>query len=192
MFFWSGKEVNKEFEKELEKVVFSGDIVLDIGCGKYKTHPKLVGVDAYEEWPSVNVKAYMWDLPFADNTVDGLLCMSALEHISKYQVLPTLREFERILKPGAKFVILVPDLEWVCRRFLAEPNLNFSMDLIFGQQAPEHGSLHEGQFHRTGFTEDIFAGYFVEACKKSRIINFFRVDSYSQENLAFICQKNVA
>lgn len=182
--FWSGKEVNKEFEKWLEEIVFSGDVVVDVGCGKLKTHPRLIGVDPYEEHPAVNLKAYMWDMPFADNSVDGLLCMSALEHISKYQVLPALAEFERILKPGARFVILTPDLEWVCRRFLEEPNVNWNMDLIFGTQE------HEGQQHRTGFTEDIFALYFSEACKNSRIINFFRVDAYSQENLAFICQKN--
>lgn len=183
--FWSGKEENAEFEKELEQIVFSGDMVLDVGCGKQKVDPHLLGVDAYEDYPTVNLKAYMWDMgPFADNTVDGLLCLSALEHVSKYQVMPTLAEFERILKPGAKMVILVPDLEWVCRRFLEDPNPEWNMDLIFGTQE------HEGQQHRTGFTEDIFARYFVEACKKSKIINFFRVSAYSQENLAFICQKD--
>lgn len=182
--FWSGKEVNAEFEKWLEEIVFSGDLVLDVGCGKQKVHPRCLGVDAYDDYPTVNLKAYMWDLgPFADNSVDGLICFSALEHISKYQVMPTLAEFERVLKPGGRFVILVPDLEWVCKRFLEEPDPNWNMDLIFGTQE------HEGQQHKTGFTEDIFAKYFVEACKKSRIINFFRVDAYHQENLAFICQK---
>lgn len=185
--FWSGKEVNAVFEKYLDEVVFSGDFVADIGCGNLKTHPRLIGVDAYvspEEFPGVNVQAYMWDLPFEDNTLDGLLCLSALEHISKYQVLPTLREFERVLKPGAKFVILVPDLLWVCRRFLDEPNVDYNMDMIFGEQS------HEGQFHRTGFTEDIFALYFVEACKDSKIIDYRTVDAYHQQNLGFICQKN--
>lgn len=183
-FFWSGKEVNKDFEKYLEGVVFSGDIILDIGCGKQKVHPRCLGVDAYEDYPTVNLQAYMWDLPFADNTVDGIICMSSLEHVSKYQVMPTLAEFERVLKPGAQMIILTPDLEWVCKRFLAEPNVNWNMDLIFGTQE------HEGQQHKTGFTEDIFALYFVEACKKSKIIDFRRVDAYSQENLGFICQKD--
>lgn len=182
-FFWSGKDINKEFEAEIEKIVFSGDFVADMGCGKNKVHPRTIGVDAYEDYATVNVKAYMWETPFEDNSLDGVLCFSALEHISKYQVMPTLAEFERILKPGGKFVILVPDLEWVCRRFLEEPDPNWNMDLIFGDQT------HDGQYHKTGFTENIFAMYFAEACKKSKIINFYRVDAYSQENLAFICQK---
>lgn len=182
--FWSGKEINKEFEKELEEIVFSGDLVLDVGCGRHRTHSRLIGVDAYDDYPTVNVQAYMWDMPFADNTVDGLLCMSALEHVSKYQVLPTLLEFERILKPGAKFAILVPDLSWVCKRFLDEPNVDYNMDMIFGEQS------HEGQFHRTGFTEDIFAQYFVEACKNSKIIFYRTVDAYQQQNLGFICRKD--
>lgn len=190
MFSWSRKEVNKEFEQELEKVVFSGDIVLDIGCGRYKTHPRLLGVDAYEDYPTVNVKAYMWDMPFDDNSVDGLVCFQALEHISKYQVLPALAEFERVLKPGGKMAIVVPDILWICQRFIEQPNVNWNMDLIFGQQSPEKGVIHEGQFHKTGFTEDIFAGYFVEACKKSNIIFYRTVDAYNQQNLGFICQKN--
>lgn len=182
--YWSGKDINKAFEDKVEEIIFSGDIVLDIGCGNQKAHPRLLGVDAYEDSPTVNVKAYMWDLPFADNTVDGIICFSALEHVSKYQVIPTLIEFERILTPGGKMVILVPDLEWVCRRFLEEPDVNWNMDLVFGDQT------HDGQYHKTGFTENIFAMYFVEACKKSKIIDFHRVDAYSQENLAFICQKD--
>lgn len=184
--FWSGKEVNKEFEEWLETIVFSGDFVADVGCGKLKVHPRCLGVDAYispEEFPGVNVQAYMWDMPFEDDTLDGLICLSSLEHISKFQVMPTLAEFERVLKPGAYSVILTPDLDWVCKRWLEEPNVQWNMDLIFGDQTSE------GQFHKTGFTEDIFALYFVEACKKSRIVDFMRVDAYSQENLAFICQK---
>ena len=183
-FFWSGKEVNADFEKYLEEVTFAGDIVLDIGCGKQKVHPRCLGVDAYEGYPTVNLQAYMWDMPFDDNSVDGLFCMSALEHVSKYQVMPTLKEFERVLKPGAKFVILVPDLDWICQRWLDEPNVNYNLDLIFGEQS------HEGQYHKTGFTQDIFALYFVEACKNSRIIDFRTVDAYSQQNLGFVCQKN--
>lgn len=187
--FWSGKSENAEFEKMLEEVVYAGDLVLDVGCGAQKVDPRCLGVDAYDDYPTVNVQAYMWDMPFADNSVDGLICMSALEHVSKFQVMPTLIEFERILKPGAKMVILVPDLEWVCKRFLADPNVYYNMDLIFGHQADEGETIHEGQFHKTGFTEDIFAMYFVESCKQSRIIDFRRVSAYSQENLAFICQK---
>lgn len=183
--FWSGKEVNKPFEEWLETIVFSGDLVADVGCGTLKVHPRVIGVDAFvdENDPRVNVRAYMWDMPFEDNTLDGIICLSALEHISKFQVMPTLAEFERVLKPGAYFAILTPDLDWVCKRWLEEPNVNWNLDLIFGDQT------HEGQFHKTGFTEDIFALYFVEACKKSKIIDFVRVDAYSQENLAFICQK---
>lgn len=144
----------------------------------------MLGIDAYDDGNTVNVKAYMWDMPFADNTVDGIICMSALEHISKFQVMPTLAEFERVLKPGARFAILVPDLEYVCRRFLENPNYDWEMDLIFGTET------HDGQYHKTGFTKDIFVKYFVRACPNSRVINFFRVNAYNQENLAWICEKD--
>lgn len=186
--FWSGKEVNKEFESVLEEVVFSGNFVLDIGCGKQKTHPRLLGVDAYENYPTVNVQAYMWDLPFEDDSIDGILCISALEHVSKFQVMPTLFEFERVLKPGSKVIILVPDLEYVCQRFLENPTLNWEMDLIFGHQAAEGETLHEGQFHKTGFTKDIFKQY-LGIIPSLHLIKTYKVEAYKQINYGFVCQK---
>lgn len=183
--FWSGKESNEEFEEELWGVAKSGPLVLDVGCGTQKVDPSLVGVDAYAEGPMVNIKAYMWDMPFEDDSVDGLICMSALEHVSKYQVLPALYEFKRVLKPGAKFIILVPDLDFVLRSFLEKPNVEWEMDMLFGIQT------HEGEFHRTGFTETIFHQYFDEIFKEGsgKILNIYKVNAYRQINLGIVAQK---
>lgn len=181
--FWSGKEENEEFEAAMAEVIHSGDLVLDVGCGSLKVDPSVVGVDAYEEGPMVNVKAFMWDMPFGDNTVDGIICMSALEHISKYQVLPTLAEFNRVLKVGAKFIILVPDLLWVMNEFMNNPNVDWEMDMIFGTQT------HDGQYHKTGFTEDIFHKYFEEAIPNGEILDIFKVNAYHQLNLGVVAKK---
>lgn len=181
--YWSGKDENEEFERVMDEIIHSGPLVLDVGCGEHKVDPSMVGVDAHAEGPMVNVQAYMWDMPFADNTVDGIICMSALEHISKYQVLPTLAEFNRVLKPGAKFIILVPDLIWVMNAFIDNPNVDWEMDMIFGIQT------HEGEFHRTGFTEDIIHKYFKEAIPNVKILNIYKVNAYRQINLGVIAQK---
>lgn len=46
-------------------------------------------------------------LPFADDSLDGLLLTHALEHASQPEVL--LREVWRVLKPGGQVVALVPN-----------------------------------------------------------------------------------
>lgn len=182
-FFWSRHESNAYFEKIMVEVINSGDIVLDVGCGTYKIHPDLLGVDAYSDSPNVNVQAYMWDMPFADNSVDGLFCMMALEHISKFQVMPTLVEFYRVLKTGAKFIILVPDLIWILKEFIKKPTLDWELDMIFGVQT------HEGEFHKTGFTEGIICQYFAEAIPDCTF-EIHKVIAYNQSCFGIVGVKN--
>jgi predicted SAM-dependent methyltransferase len=181
-FKWSEIPENLPFEEEMYDVITSGDMILDVGCGSHKAHPKLLGVDAYAENDGVNLKAYMWDMPFGDQTIDGILCMAAMEHISKYKVLPTLAEFDRVLKVGAKAIILVPDLIWVLEAFIKNPNYDWEMDMIFGIQD------HEGEYHRTGFTEDIFHKYF-EQFPNFPIKVIHKVWAYNQQNLGLIAQR---
>jgi predicted SAM-dependent methyltransferase len=178
-----GPETNREFEKFVNyhfKKNLDG-LMLDIGCGDKKLHPRFAGVDPYAESDKINLKAYMWDTPFEDNSVDFLVCMAALEHISKFQVVPTLREFSRILKPGAAFAIIVPNLEQAMINWLNKPTAQWEMDMIFGSQE------HEGEYHRTGFSVDIIKWYF--AYTELEIINIYDVSAYTQWNFGIIGKK---
>jgi len=184
-FFWSRHDENEEFERVMQEIIHSGDFVLDVGCGDAKVDPKLLGVDAFSTHPGVNVQAYMWDMPFEDNSIDGIICMMALEHISKFQVMPTLAEFYRVLKPGARFIILVPDLIWVLERFISNPNAEWEMDMLFGIQT------HDGEYHKTGFTIDIIHKYFDFAIPECKILNIYAVNAYNQMGLGVVAQKQL-
>jgi predicted SAM-dependent methyltransferase len=177
-------ETNKPFESFVShhfKENRNG-VMLDIGCGDKKLHPDFIGVDPYVETDKVNVKAYMWDTPFVDNSVDFLVCFAALEHISKFLILPTLHEFARILKPGAAFAVLVPNLEWAMIRWLNDKNNGWEMDMIFGSQE------HEGEYHKTGFSVDILVSYFA-AIPELEILNVYDVNAYYQMNFGVIGKK---
>lgn len=128
---------------------------LDVGSGGPSSDDSFTSVDAYVD--DVDVKAFMWDMPFVDGEVDTIWCSNALEHVSKFNVVPTLKEFLRVLKPGGKLQVIVPDLEWACHFWLDNPSVNWSLDIIYGHQK------HEGEYHRTGFNEQIIRDYF-EAC----------------------------
>jgi len=96
-------------------------------------------------------------LPYEDNSVDVIICMQALEHVTKYAVVPTLREWHRVLKPGGKLQLQVPDLEWACIHWLSHQTTGWNIDVIYGTQT------HEGQYHKTGFSMQILGQYFAVA-----------------------------
>lgn len=127
-------------------------IRLDVGCGIEETTKEgFIGVDAYT--PNAQIKANMWDLPFEDGEVDEIFSSNALEHVSKHQVTPTLQEWKRVLKIGGKLTLEVPDLEWACMWFVTHQSTSWDMDIIYGTQ------LHEGEYHKTGFTAKIIFDY---------------------------------
>lgn len=54
----------------------------------------------------------------ADNSVDELYSAHALEHVSYTEVEAVLEEWYRVLKPGGKITIKMPDLAFLCRAFV--------------------------------------------------------------------------
>ena len=53
----------------------------------------------------------MHDTPYTDNFFDIGTCIGSLEYFEKDFVEKALKEFHRILKPGAKFVLDIPNIE---------------------------------------------------------------------------------
>lgn len=129
-------------------------VKLDVGAGGFSGDASFLAVDLFTE---ADIVATMWDIPLPDESVDAIFCCNSLEHISKFNVIPTLREFNRLLKVGGKLLIVVPDLEWACKWWLDHPDTSWNMDIIYGNQK------HDGEVHRTGFTQKILFKYFGEA-----------------------------
>lgn len=141
-------------------------IKLDIGSGGPSGDPSFIGVDAFAE--GADVQAFMWDLPYEDESVDVIVSTQALEHISKFAVVPTLREWNRVLKDGGKLQLQVPDLEWACYHWLSHQTVDWDLDIIYGHQK------HEGEYHKTGFTDKILGMYI-------RVCGGWRVDKINYE-----------
>jgi predicted SAM-dependent methyltransferase len=123
---------------------------LDLGSGG-KPAPHLgegwLGVDYYVA--QADLLAAMDDLPFDDAQVTAIYTSHALEHLGRDAVLPTLREWYRVLQHGGTetLEIRVPDLEWCVQHWLQHKDQRgWNLDIIFGNQN------HEGEYHKTGFT----------------------------------------
>lgn len=53
-----------------------------------------------------------------DNCVDELYSAHAVEHISYTEIVQVLQEWYRVLKPGGKMIIKMPDLDFMCRAYV--------------------------------------------------------------------------
>lgn len=132
---------------------FPKPLMLDVGAGDVR-NPGATTVDLFTD---ADIQATMWDIPLPDECVDLVYANNSLEHVSKFDIIPTLREWHRLLKWGGSCVIIVPDLEWACQFWLECQGTEWPMDIIYGNQN------HGGEFHKTGFTKQILWDYLVIA-----------------------------
>ena len=92
---------------------------------------------------------------FQDKTFDIIYSSHTLEHISYWNdLLPTLKEWKRVLKDDGQIMISVPDLDVLCSLFADKQNISkkqrFStMRVIYG------GQYHQYDYHYAGFNIEI-------------------------------------
>ncbi len=108
----------------------SGDVVLDIACGLGEwlhvctaSNARVYGIDLSEravEYCSKHMPAGEFHavpaekLPFVDGKFDLVSCLGSLEHF--VEPVNSLREMVRVAKANAKFLILVPNADFLTRK----------------------------------------------------------------------------
>ena len=113
--------------------------------------------------PNVDIVGDFRDLSrFADASVEDIYASHVLEHLAySAEVVPALTACHRILLPGGRLLIAVPNMDTVCRLMLhPESTLQVKfhlMRILFG------GQRDEWDYHRTGFTPDLLASFLGEA-----------------------------
>ncbi len=148
---------------------------LDIGGGTHKCDPDFISVDLH----GGDVTAPMWDLPFADGSIEFIWSSHTLEHAEHRMILPTLKEWFRVLKPGGAMIVRVPDFDYVANYWLNSSDRVWAEMIVFGHQA------HEGEFHKCAFTKAILRARLEEAGFEVRTME--RVWSHGQETLQAVC-----
>jgi SAM-dependent methyltransferase len=150
-------------------------VLLHIGCGPKGTWlPEMFA--GYEEWrmdieaevePDMVGSITAIDLP--DNEVDAVYASHILEHVEHWEVHQALFEVLRVLAPGGKALIVVPDLVRVAREItehpsqieavnLESPFVNAPLDILYGWQ-PAIWAGQEFMRHRTAFTQQTLAAH---------------------------------
>ena len=81
---------------------------LNLGSGNRPLEGYL-GVDLA---PGADIQCDIRKLDFAeDNSVDEIIAIHVIEHFYKWEVVPLLLEWKRVLKPGGKIILECPNLE---------------------------------------------------------------------------------
>ncbi len=136
---------------------------LKLHIGGQEPHPDWKIVDI-EERPEVDFVGDAADLSqFEDNSVEAIYASHVLEHFHhslNNELLVTLSEWHRVLEPGGKLFISVPNLQTLCWLYL-NPNLMaferlHLMSIMFG------GQTNEFDVHRVGFDFETLAIYLEE------------------------------
>lgn len=154
---------------------------LDIGgaAGPYAPD-EYTTVDPYGD---PDVRGSAMDLPFADATVDAIWCSHVLEHLAVAEVPVALAEFRRVLQPGKRAIIRVPNFDYVAKYWLTGPDRAWAEAMVFGLQSDE------GEFHKSAYTSAI-----IQADLEGAGFEVQRVEmrwSHSQETLQAVAIKPI-
>ena len=136
---------------------------LEFGCGAQKTKSGFVGVDI-RKFPHVKYVCNSWEiLNFVQpNSILEIYSRHFLEHLTFPQAEMTLRAWNKILAPGGKVHVIVPDMEYHIEQFLderadgkSEANPNWSLKEhaiagFWGWQREADSQLWD--VHKSGYT----------------------------------------
>ena len=92
-------------------------IKFNMGCGQDKI-PGYMGVDKHN--PNADIKMDLFELDLPENCADEVLASHVIEHLPRHRATEALSGWLKVLKPGGKLVMEQPDLEELCKDFLAQ------------------------------------------------------------------------
>jgi len=146
----------------VEKVM-NEESLLRLHIGGKEPHPDWKIVDV-EPRPEVDFVCNAANLEqFADDSVEAIYASHVLEHFYyniDNELLNTLKEWQRVLKPGGQLLISVPDLRTLCWLYL-NPSATL-MDRLKIMRMMFGGQVNEYDVHKVGLDFDTL-GMYVEA-----------------------------
>jgi predicted SAM-dependent methyltransferase len=154
-------------------------IPIKLHLGGKEAHPDWKIVDI-EPRPEVDIIGDAGDLSqFADDSVETIYASHILEHFHYglgNELLKSLSEWYRVLQPGGKLMVSVPNLQVLCWLYL-NPTLDpmqriHIMRIMFG------GHMNEYDVHRVGFDPETLALYLQEV----GFVDCFTVDEFGLFN----------
>jgi predicted SAM-dependent methyltransferase len=156
-------------------IVEKGLLIADIGCGN-TVNPlaydnKVIRYD-FDEKVNPDFRCDVRCIPENDNVFDIVQANHVLEHLPFRETTKALKEWFRIVKPGGRLEVRVPDLGYACSE-IAKGNygvmyeqdditMPYNLLMLYGLQSCD------GQIHFNGFDENLLR----QACEIAGFKNF--------------------
>jgi SAM-dependent methyltransferase len=194
---------NRELVISYEQALFNdvktntGRLCLNLGCG-CRLLEGFVNVDKYEKREGVE-NYDIFKLPQSDASVDVIFCAHVLEHLPIRHSKIAIKEWGRVMKPGGKVYLGIPDIDLIIVKLLnqglQEKDRDWLMYTLFGFQTnpgnrdPEilDYPVDPGQFHTSGFNrKSIQAEFWKNNFEIEQILNY---DGYGTPSVWVIAVK---
>jgi predicted SAM-dependent methyltransferase len=139
-------------ESTVSKYAGAKGLMLHLGGWEVKEGWIIVNV---EDRPGVDVRSSCTNLSmFPDGSAQEIYASHVYEHLGYQNELPlAFEEARRVLQPGGRLMISVPDMDVLCQLFLHfkdQVNNQFYIQrMIMG------GQMEPFDFHKTGFSQNI-------------------------------------
>jgi predicted SAM-dependent methyltransferase len=141
---------------------------LEIGCGQRPT-PGYLHNDV-NAFPGVDIVGDPWDIDLPDGSLDEVIALAVIEHLTYAQVDRCFANVHRMLRPGGVFFLDVPDIpvwcQYVCDHFAGRPTpfgLDHLLSTLYGWQR------WPGDEHKSGwFLENLTAALVRAGFRKHR------------------------
>lgn len=96
--------------------VFGDNLKLNVGCGG-KFVEGWIGVDVVPR-PAARIVAPAHAIPLPDGCAAAIMAIHVFEHFYRWECDTVLDEWHRLLKPGGKLIMEMPDLEKFCQNIV--------------------------------------------------------------------------
>jgi len=158
----SGKELINRNRLILANRYAKGKLKLNLGCGERK-FDGCINIDLYN--PYADIYMDFRKLQFEDNSAKEIIGIHIFEHIVAYEVMDVLNEWYRVLTPGGKLILEMPDILESCKNF-EKSNKQQRYEILNTMYGINIG---EGQTHYFGWYDEILFDHLAGAGFKNMI-----------------------
>lgn len=136
---------------------------LNVGAGGRRL-TGYVGIDAVPDRPACDIVATADKIPLEDGCAEEILAIHLWEHFYYWQCADVLKEWRRLLQPGGRLVLELPNLIKCCENII-------SGKFVAGKHPDQlgmwgaYGDPREGDefmAHRWGWTPETLKGFLSE------------------------------
>lgn len=126
---------------------------IEFGCGDSPTKENFLTCDI-RNLPGITFVCECWDIDkhVSENSVEEIFSRHFFEHLTFKQGSHLLDVWYKILKPGGKIGMIIPNMDYHAKQWLNGNDYNRAKKSIFGHQ---RGSMFDTwDIHKSGYNKD--------------------------------------